>query len=158
MTRKDNGFQERTPFSHWITDVLNDSQNYDVENLDYIRFHYRDGWFVTIEEKRFGASSTPAQLDTHNIVAQLLTIASGSKVKTWRGIRPIVYKGHFVVSFEKTTPEDSSWVRINGKKYMNPRKAVTVLFKDGDLFAEPPIPLSEQIAKEVKRENEWLHP
>lgn len=156
MTREFMGYGEPTPFSNWIRKVMDDSKNYDVENLDFIRFHYRDGWFVTIEEKRYGAQPKPAQADTHNIVAQMLKIASGSKVKTMRGVRPIVYKGHFVVSFEKTTPDDSQWVKINGKKYTNPRNAVTHLLKDGNVFDEPTAPLPERVAKELRRDNEWL--
>jgi len=144
-----------TPFSDWIR-KLNDSSSYDVQNLDYVRFAYRDGWLVTIEEKRNGSSSSNAQSDTHSILAQMLQIASGSKVKTWRGVRPIFYKGHFVVSFENTTPDDSRWVRINGKKYENPQKAAVVLLKDGNVFDEPRLPLDEQVAADSRRISEWL--
>lgn len=144
-----------TKFSDWIRSVLNDSGTYDVQNLDFIRFHYRDGWLITVEEKQYGYQSSEAQRDTHNIVAQLLFVASGSKVKTWRGVRPIYYKGHYVIAFEKTNPEDSQWVRINGKLYDNPSKVVFELFKDPDLFASRSV-LQEQVRIEVQRDQEWL--
>jgi hypothetical protein len=107
-----------TPFSKWLRRLpypLN-SGNVDNENLDYIWFHYRSGWFITIEEKRYGAQSTEAQKDTHNIVAQMLELASGSPVQTWRGIRPIAYKGHFSIVFSHTDPDDSEWIEINERR------------------------------------------
>jgi hypothetical protein len=127
-----------TPFSLWIRNLrypLN-SGNYDAQNLDYIWFHYRQGWFITIEEKRFGHQSRNAQSDTHSIVSQLLTLASGQSVMTMRGKRPIVYRGHYIVSFEQTTPDDSAWVRINQTLYCDPPRATIELLTYGAL---PPI-------------------
>ncbi len=121
-----------TPFSDWIR-KLNDSSSYDVQNLDYVRFAYRDGWLMTIEEKRNGSSSSGAQSDTHSIIRQMLLHSSGQPVKTWRGVRPITYKDHFNVSFQNTTPADSSWVRINGALYKEPKTVVTRLLKTGGL-------------------------
>lgn len=122
-----------TPFSEWIRALpypLN-SQNYDAQNLDYIWFHYRQGWFITIEEKRFGSQSQKAQQDTHNIITQLLTLASGQRVNTLRGKRPIIYKGHYRLSFERTTPDDSQWIRINEQLFYNPREIVLCLLSKG---------------------------
>ena len=105
-------------YSDWLRQLPYplDSRNYDNENLDYVFFHYREGWFITMEEKQFGARSTMAQKDTHGIVAQLLTYASQSsvKVETLRGKRSIEYRGHYEISFEKTSPNDGG-LAINGQ-------------------------------------------
>lgn len=119
-----------TEFSDWIRD-LNDANNYDVENLDYIRFHYREGWLITIEEKRNGRYPSPAQQDTHHIVSQMLALSSGREVETMRGKRPIEYRGHYIVSFENTNPLDSTWVKINNNQYENVVEVVTLLLTSG---------------------------
>lgn len=124
-----------TPFSRWIRNLpkpLN-SEYFDCQNLDYIWFAYRAAWLVTIEEKRFGARSTAAQGDTHNIIRQLLNLASGSEVVTLRGKRKIEYRGHFVVSFEQTTPEDSAWVMVNNQRYDDPKAIIEYLLLNGKL-------------------------
>lgn len=115
MTRQHNGFQEATPFSAWLRALPAplDSRTCVAHNLDYVWHNYRDGWLLTIEEKRFGGQSDRSQQDTHNTVAQLLRVASGTVVETLRGPRPIHYHGHYVVRFENTTPDDGAlW--ING--------------------------------------------
>lgn len=136
MTRKYHDHERPpTPFSDWIRNLpypLN-SGNYDAQNLDYIWFHYRQGWLITIEEKRYGANSRKAQSDTHCIISQLLTIASNSPVRTMRGVRPIEYRGHYVVSFQNTTPDDSEWVRINDVYYQRPSEAICTLLRIGAL-------------------------
>lgn len=106
-----------SPFSQWLRALPSpySSVCFDNENLDYIWFQYRAGWFITIEEKRMGAICTAAQKDTHGIVAQMLTTASGSNCETMRGNRPIEYRGHFVIRFSHTTPDDSDWITINGE-------------------------------------------
>lgn len=137
MTRQWNGYGTATPFSLWIRE-LDDSTNYDVQNLDYVRFHYREGWFITVEEKRYGHSPRPAQMDTHKIISQMLAFASNTvEVRTMRGIRPIECRGHYIVSFENTCPNDSSWVRVNGKEYRDVAATVTKLFKTGTLDQPP---------------------
>lgn len=104
-----------TPFSDWLRSLSYpyNSAVFDNQNLDYIWFNYREGWLITIEEKRYGAMPTDAQADTHNIIAQMLARASGGVYKTWRGWRNIEYRGHYLVVFEKTTPNDSNWIKIN---------------------------------------------
>jgi hypothetical protein len=128
-----------TPFSQWLRQLEAplDSANCDCQNLDYIWFHYRPGWFITIEEKRFGATQSRAQGDTQAIIAQMLAIASGAKVETIRGIRAVGYRGHYVVSFEKTTPEDSEWVEINGIKHLNVKEVILLLLKNGNPEGSP---------------------
>jgi hypothetical protein len=108
-----------TPFSDWMRALPPPftSANYDNENLDFIWFHYRQGWLITIEEKRYGARSTVAQLDTHHIIEQMLTNGSAAPVGTMRGVRPIEYRGHYQVVFENTTPADSTWIMVNDRLY-----------------------------------------
>lgn len=109
-----------TPFSDWLREVAPGlglgSESFDAENLDYIWFQYRQGWYITIEEKQYGGHCSRAQRDTHGMVAQMLSISSGKAVETLRGKRAIEYRGHYVVIFENTTPDNSSWIRINGTK------------------------------------------
>lgn len=107
-----------TEFGLWLRRLKPplSSANYDAENLDYIWFNYRQGWFITIEEKRFDAKATKAQLDTHGIVSQMLMMSSGREVETMRGVRPIFYRGHYCIAFENTNPEDSAWIKINGEQ------------------------------------------
>lgn len=107
-----------TPFSQWLRALPApyDSASYDNQNLDYIWFNFRQGWLITMEEKRFGARQTVAQADTQSIVAQMLAFASGHIVTTLRGRRKIEYRGHFLIVFQNTTPDDSEWITVNGEK------------------------------------------
>ena len=107
-----------TEFGTWLRKKHQNiigSQNYSAQNLDYIWHNYRSNWFITIEEKRFRRMPDIAQSDTHSIVSQLLTSASGKIVKTLRGERPAEYRGHYLIVFEKTSPEDG-WVNVNHKR------------------------------------------
>lgn len=107
-----------SPFSDWLRALPPPytSMRFDNQNLDYIWHDYLHGWFITIEEKRYGGTCSPAQKDTHGIVAQFLALASGALVDTMRGRRRKDYRGHYVIVFDKTTPEDSTWLTINGAK------------------------------------------
>ena len=128
-----------TPFSHLIrarTGKLS-SSFFDNENLDYIWFQYRDGWFITIEEKQYGGISSPAQKDTHGMISQMLRFATdnGCEVDTFRGRRKIEYRGHYIVRLENTTPSNSAWIEINGKMFSENRpiavRAVFCLLENG---------------------------
>lgn len=129
-------FDSTTPFSQWIRKLPPPlhSGNFDYQNLDGIWNSYRDGWYITLEEKRYGAKSDDrSQRDTHKMVSQMLAIASQSMVMTLRGRRPYSFRGHYEVSFEKTSPEDSAWVRVNGTQYDNPAETVKKLLSTGRL-------------------------
>lgn len=121
-----------SPFSDWLRQLKAplDSGNIDNENLDHVWFHYQDpAWYITIEEKMFGACSRPAQRDTFNILAQHLKLGSVVPVDTMRDKRIVEYRGHYEIAFEKTSPEDSTWVRVNG--VMQPISAVDELLRTG---------------------------
>lgn len=111
--RRDN---HSTEFGIWLRNQpeIDSHEGFDGENLDYVWFQFLEGWLITIEEKRYGFSPSKAQKDTHGIVKQMLQIASGFPIETMRGIRPIEYRGHYLVQFEKTNPDDSKWIKING--------------------------------------------
>lgn len=108
----------QTAFSDWLRSLPFplDSKRISNHNLDYIWHNYPDGWFITIEEKCYGGESSFAQRDTHGLVAQLLKVASGAECLTARGQRRrIDYRGHYVIRFECTTPDDG-WMEINGER------------------------------------------
>lgn len=133
-------FDSTTPFSQWIRKLPPPlhSGNFDYQNLDGIWNSYRDGWYITLEEKRHGAQSDErSQRDTHNMVRQMLSIASQSIVLTLRGRRPYAYRGHYELSFEKTSPDDSAWVKINGVQYDKPLEVIKSLLSTGRYGATP---------------------
>jgi len=117
FTRKANDPDRFTPFSAWLRELGPplDSRNISNQNLDYVWHNYRESWIITIEEKRFGAWCNRAQSDTHGIVSQMLSNSSGMQVQTLRGIRPCEYRGHYVIRFSQTTPDDSDTIIINGQ-------------------------------------------
>ena len=117
-----------TPFSDWLRDlpVPLDSSCISLQNLDYVWHNYRENWFITMEEKQNAATCPPAQRDTHGIVYQFLKLASEvldltrgnvrAGINSKRNWRKVEYRGHYVISFENTSPDDSGWIRINGNK------------------------------------------
>lgn len=138
--------KQGTPFSKWLRSIggrfsaHNEFSSYHLvaQNLDFICYWYRQGWFITIEEKRYGATSNQNQRDTHGVVSQMLTIASGATVATLNAKRrkkatkeSIEYRGHFVVSFQNTTPDNSEWVKINNKRYIDVKNVVLSLLHCG---------------------------
>ncbi len=117
---KQSIYKEGSPFSEWLRKLSKplDSGVISSHNLDYIWHNYRQNWLILIEEKRFGGKQTFAQHDTHSIVEQMLRYSSehDCKVKTARGkIVQVDYRGYYLVIFEKTNPEDSAWISINGR-------------------------------------------
>ena len=131
-TRRDNN---DTQFGNWLRTkkIIKSGLGYDAENIDYVWFAFYDGWFILIEEKRHGASQRLAQADTHGIIHQLLeNVPLGTKVKTMRGNREIEYRGYYLVQFQKTNPDDSLWIKINGTKYT--KNELLYLLKFGELL------------------------
>jgi len=114
-----------SPFSDWLRSLPAplDSSRISNQNLDFVWHNYRDNWFITMEEKQYGAKCKPAQWDTHGIVYQFLDLASAvlekaqgrvrAGVNSNRNLRRVEYRGHYVISLENTTPDDSEWIRIN---------------------------------------------
>jgi hypothetical protein len=104
-----------TAFSLWLRALPHPftSATYDNENLDYIWFAYKAGWLITLEEKTRNGSSSPAQRDTHGVIAQMLALSSGKEIETMRGRRKIDYRGHYIIQFENTSPDDGE-IKING--------------------------------------------
>lgn len=106
-----------TPFSLWLRGLPApfDSRRFSNQNLDYVWHNYVESWMITIEEKRFAGETSSAQQDTHQSVAQLLKHGSGEPCATMRGWRPVEYRGHYLIRFEKTTPDDG-WIEINRER------------------------------------------
>jgi hypothetical protein len=99
---------------------------------------YKDGTsrevqcFMEVEVKQYGASPTPAQTSTLQILSDYLknTIknvnssrgASGDRSGKWRQIHDrqfnrwiwVRHYGIHLLQFEKSGPEDSSWIRWDG--------------------------------------------
>jgi hypothetical protein len=110
-----------TPFGNWLRELPSplDSRHISNHNLDYIWHNYVEDWLITIEEKQHGGKSSKAQLDTHRVIFQLLRIASRTEQTIRLGAYrrrkgKVEYRGHYIISFENTTPDNSKWVTING--------------------------------------------
>ncbi len=121
-----------TQFSDWLRKeelrpVIGSSM-YDSQNIDYVWHSYKSDppWIITIEEKRFGARSKFPQTDTHGIIEQMLRNGSQFPVKTAKGEKLIEYRGHYVVSFQKTCPDDSEWIRISTTEFNKEGKTEVV--------------------------------
>lgn len=117
-----------TAFSRWIRNLPSplDGQQCSNQNLDYIWFSFRQNWFITIEEKTNGKeySSNPSdlsQIQSHNLISQMLSFASGNTFNISFGnserIEKVEYRGHYVVGFDKTCPSDSKSIKINKEEY-----------------------------------------
>jgi len=112
-----------TPFSDWLRklDAPLNSATISNHNLDFIWHNYRENWLITIEEKQYGGEVRFAQADTHGILRQMLERASNGVYQNARGRWvQIAYRGHYVVSFQQTTPNNSDYVCINDVMYARP--------------------------------------
>lgn len=136
-----------SPFSDWLRSLpppLN-STRISLHNLDYIWHNYIENWFITIEEKRFGARCTAAQKDTHTLLVRFLEIANdifrltNGRITTGilrrRDLKEVEYRGHYVVVFEQTNPDDSRSIEING--FGCDRDDLLRLLETGKLTREP---------------------
>ncbi len=127
-----------TKFSKYLRGLQGplSSRFYNNQNLDYIWFNYRIYWLITIEEKTNNGKSTEAQKQNHNLIRQMLASASGQEYDVSYGnkkkVAMVEYKGHYVIQFEKTNPDDSDWIKINGKKCK--REELLFLLQNGYLY------------------------
>ena len=55
-------------FSNWIRAQPID---YSIQDIDYVVHDFKRGWFMTLEEKCYGAMPSKPQLDTHFMVYQM---------------------------------------------------------------------------------------
>ena len=100
-----------TPFSNWLRDTGISASCHDI---DYVWHNYRENWFMTLEEKTHNGTQTLSQKDTQGIVFQFLRSASPRKCLTIHGAQTVEYRGHHVIIFENTTPDNGS-IRLDGK-------------------------------------------
>jgi hypothetical protein len=108
----------KSEFSEWIRKYGPSSEEtedaVDIQDIDFVVFSYLTGDLMTIEAKERNGKVKGAQLDTQNVLRQLLMYASeSSTVNTKRGIRPIKYHGHHLIQFQNTTP-DNGLTKIDG--------------------------------------------
>ena len=114
-----------TKFSQWIRQLPfpNDGSQASAQNLDYIWFRFYDDWFITIEEKTNGkeyksSKSDYSQQQSHNLIKQMLEQSSDNlfdiSFGNWKRESKVSYHGHYLIVFEKTNPDDSNWIKING--------------------------------------------
>ena len=118
-----------TAFSRWLRSLPkpNNGKTTSNHNLDFIWLKFYDGWFITVEEKIKGKNydlnnpSDLSQIQSHSLIEQMLNFASGNKFDISFGSNgrnePVEYKGHFVIIFQNTNPDDSKWIKINGEEH-----------------------------------------
>jgi hypothetical protein len=135
-----------TEFSQWLRKLPGylSSSHFSCQNLDYIWHNYKADWFITIEEKRNGGKCTSSQLDTHRMIYQMLKIAS-DVLKIAKGVlrlglngdrkAAIDFRGHYVIIFEKSTPDNSTWILINKQRFYEPeaKEAILTLLRTGQI-------------------------
>lgn len=122
-----------TPFSLWLRQLSAPLTSRTVYNsdIDHVWWHYKDGWLITIEEKQYGADIKRPQQELIDIVSERLSGFTGITQKTLRGVRPVQYRGHYNIIFEKTCPTDSQWIRIN--KQTTSIEQLMILLSTGNL-------------------------
>ena len=112
--------EHSTEFGLWLRKEHQDRIDsricgFSAQNLDYIWHNYKEWWLITIEEKCYCGKTSFAQRDTHGIIYQMLRYANHCLVFNVRGKQSqIDYRGHYLVVFEKTTPDDG-WIKVNGR-------------------------------------------
>jgi hypothetical protein len=150
-------FESATEFSNWLRQLEKplDSSCISNHNLDYIWHNYRQNWLILVEEKRHGGGQTFAQRDTHSILDQMLSYASGCAVTNARGQKiSIEYRGYYLVVFDKTTPDDSGWIEINGQ--MSNKSELLELLKTGRY--NPPVGIPGFIERRISRNGNGYKP
>lgn len=127
-----------TPFSMWIRNNprLPSSDGIVVNDADYLHHLYRDDYgrdvqyIMLIEIKTFGAAPSAQQHDTLNIFGQFLRNRkrTPTKQRNFRQVEDVtntVYSplnrcdvrvrafGAHLLQFERTSPADSSWMKLD---------------------------------------------
>lgn len=102
-------------FSLWLRKLRCplDSSNIFNTDIDHVWFHFRQGWFITLEEKTNGKRVASTQQEVLDIASEKMLQSNMLKHKTIRGERPIEYRGHYTIIFEKSNPTNSQWILIN---------------------------------------------
>ncbi len=92
--RRDNN---GTPFGVWLRKQheIESKLGFITTDIDYIWKNFVTNEWMLIEEKRYGKTPTRPQL---NCLSQIDTYLKASKL----------YRGYFVMVFEKTTPDDGA--------------------------------------------------
>lgn len=94
-----------TPFSAWLR---NTNFQVSIHDIDYVWHNYAENWFMTLEEKTHGAPQSQSQKETQGIIFQMLRSASPRLCLTRNGWNIITYRGHHLIVFENTNPDDGA--------------------------------------------------
>lgn len=107
-----------TLFSLWLRDEerLKSEYGYVTTNLDFIWRDYKKNWLILIEEKIQNGDVTKVQEKTFFILDKALQLWSMISLK-FNLPGKIKYNGFYLIQFENESPDDSEWIKINGKKY-----------------------------------------
>jgi hypothetical protein len=135
MTRQFTHPEKFDPFEHWLHSrpFPLDSKRICVTDLDFIVQAFRNNFYLYIETKTYGRykpnrEPSTAQQDTLSLAVQSALHASGRAVRTGlhASLRRVTFEGMYSILVSDTSPEDSSWGKINGK-YFNQEKFIVVL-------------------------------
>ncbi len=100
MTAPDRG-RSGSRFSLWLREQpeIDSKQGTIITDIDYVVCNYRTGNFMILEEKMFNGKMTETQVLIYSRLDALF-------------IPDSLYKGAWLLQFEKTDPNDSSHVSI----------------------------------------------
>ncbi len=137
--------RQDTKYSLWLRNLPYpfNGRLCSAQNLDYVWLRFYDNWFITMEEKtnskeyNLNNRSDLSQIQSHGLLNQMLTFASGNEFDisfgTTKRIERVTYNGHYLIIFEKTNPDDSDWIKINGKEHT--REDLLHLLENGYLVS-----------------------
>lgn len=97
MTRQFNGYGEPTEFSTWLRGQkqIGSDLGFTATNIDFLWHNYKTGEWMFLEEKRYNGGIRYAQSAAFEMID---AVATASKQKG--------YKGFWLLTFEKTSPDD----------------------------------------------------
>lgn len=123
MTRQLEYSCAGTPLGSWFRNNLKDSKDglviFDADITLYLTYEYNKKILMLVEEKAHGDTIHKAQGMTLPVITKMLAL----------GAKPagIEYWGLHILQMENTTPDNSAWIKWDGKivttetvkKYLN---------------------------------------
>jgi hypothetical protein len=109
-----------TAFSLWLRQLpypLNSHNGYYNTDIDNVWWAFREGWFVTLEEKQHGGRVSSNQQEVLDLLEERLILAKKLLQPTLRGERAVEYRGHYNIIFQNTDPDNSLWIAINNETH-----------------------------------------
>lgn len=112
MTREIEIVNAGTPFGRWMRQFLMDSHQglsiTDIDTIVYVLNEYKKNIIMLIEEKASGDTVHNGQGLTLGVLSTMLSVAAR--------IIGIEFWGLHVLRMQNTTPENSQWIRWDGKQ------------------------------------------